>query len=278
MEFFRNNTDIQVYIDEAADRIEITAPRDFRVREKFLPREVIPEDHRYILSSNIETIKKEITYSRKDENTWPRVQYLWELHPIMEWIDDKVRSGFGRHEAPVIFLNSLDVEKTFFVISGLIPNRKGHPLIKEWVAVSFSNDSFDKIESFESFIKEYKLDETKIPNSGEEKDLDAVKRLLPEAISRVQAYMKEKRKEFESVINKKLDSELKQLEKLRGNQYTQLEFKFTTQTDKAKVKKEKEKRNIDQIFDDYLEWIEDTMTTEDKPFLQMVAVFKGEKN
>jgi hypothetical protein len=40
-------------------------------------------------------------------------------------------------------------------------------------------------------------------------------------------------------------------------------------------KKEQEKREIDRIFDEFINWVEDTMTTEDNPFIQVIAVLKG---
>ena len=39
--------------------------------------------------------------------------------------------------------------------------------------------------------------------------------------------------------------------------------------------KEQDKRAIDKKFDEFIDWVEDTMTTEDNPFIQVVAVLKG---
>ncbi|WP_241542506.1 hypothetical protein [Vibrio vulnificus] len=40
-------------------------------------------------------------------------------------------------------------------------------------------------------------------------------------------------------------------------------------------KKAQRQREIEQIFDEYLRWIEDTMTTETSPYIQLVAVLTG---
>jgi hypothetical protein len=40
-------------------------------------------------------------------------------------------------------------------------------------------------------------------------------------------------------------------------------------------RKEEESRRINRLFDDYLDWIQETMTTEDNPYIQVVAVLKG---
>ena len=41
-------------------------------------------------------------------------------------------------------------------------------------------------------------------------------------------------------------------------------------------RKEEERREIDRKFDEFIHWVEDTMTTEDNPFIQVIAVLRGE--
>ena len=41
-------------------------------------------------------------------------------------------------------------------------------------------------------------------------------------------------------------------------------------------RKEEERREIDRKFDEFIHWVEDTMTTEDNPFIQVIAVLQGE--
>ena len=40
-------------------------------------------------------------------------------------------------------------------------------------------------------------------------------------------------------------------------------------------KKEEKARQIDRTFHEYEEWVRDTMTTEDQPFIRVAAVFLG---
>ena len=37
----------------------------------------------------------------------------------------------------------------------------------------------------------------------------------------------------------------------------------------------KEKREIDKIFEEYMRWVEDTMTTEDNPYIKVIAVLRA---
>ena len=85
--------------------------------------------------------------------------------------------------------------------------------------------------------------------------------------------MSEERKDFEEIINKKLNDQLAALESLRGRQHEQLELHYVEKRQLSK--KEQDKREINRKFDEFIKWVEDTMTTEDNPFIQVIAVLKG---
>jgi hypothetical protein len=219
-------------------------------------------------------IQDEIKRSRKDENAWPRIHYLWQHNPVVEWINDKVVAGFGRHEAPVLSLQgALNSGETVFILSGLIPNRKGHPLVHRWFGVTFKGDKFQQIEEFEALLARTGLGKTSLPNRGDNIDIEALRQLLPKAVQKARDYMSEKRNAFEEVINEKLNEQLNALDRLKTKQYEQLELFYM---DKRQVsKKEQDKREIDRKFDEFWTWVEDTMTTDDNPFIQVIAVLKG---
>jgi len=106
----------------------------------------------------------------------------------------------------------------------------------------------------------------------------ALQQMLPEAVRQAKLWMSQERKKFEDLINAKLNEQLNALEKLRKKQHVQLEFKFGDSKLSEKIirsRKEKKRREIDIIFDEYMDWVEDTMTTEDKPYIQVIAVLKG---
>ncbi len=281
IKYLRQSQSIQAssYPDE--QRIDITATKDLEQRFKFLPKEVWPENGSFILSSDSEVIQKEIKHSRslKDDKSWPRIHFLWHLNPIVEWANDKVLAAFGRHEAPVIELHgALDPNEVVFLISGLIPNRKSHPLVHKWFGVIFNNDSFKCIEPFESLIKRIGLGQKEFPNKDNPIDIEPIQQLLPEVVKQAKLCMSEERKNFEDTINEKLNDHLKALDKLKEKQHVQLEFQFEGSRLSEKVilsRKEAKRREIDTLFDDYMDWVQDTMSTEDKPYIQVLAVLKG---
>jgi hypothetical protein len=149
-----------------------------------------------------------------------------------------------------------------------------------WLAVSFKKDTFESILPFESLQEKIELGVRRLPNIGSEMDTDSLKTLLPTAIEKTKEWMTGKWKEFEDDINKKLDHHLKELDRLRGKQYVQLELDFGELSNKAiktMSQKEKRKRQIDEIFDNFISWVEDTMTTENNPYIQVVAALSGKE-
>jgi len=276
LEHIKTRQDLQVEFHPDERRIDLTAPDELEERFEFLPKEAYPKDDRFVLSGWREAIKTEIRRCRQDEAAWPQIQYLWEQHPVVEWVSDKVLAAFGRHQAPVLVLpDRLQEDETVFVISGVVPNRKSHPLVHRWFGVSFRNGSYQGIEDFNALLERTRLASSTVPNTGASFDGDRLQGSLPEAIEEGHTWMRDRRDAFEEQINQKLNRELEELERLKTRQYQQLELEFDTEgelTALAQGRKDKQRRDIDRIFDEYLEWVEDTMTTEDTPYLQVVAV------
>ena len=275
--YLRQSETLQSEFVDVDQQIILTATQDLKHRLRYiLPREVWPDDDTFVLSTDRDAIQDEIKRSRKDENAWPRIHYLWPHNPVLEWINDKVVAGFGRHEAPVLSLQgALSAGETVFILSGLIPNLKGHPLVHRWFGVAFQHNTFQKIETFEAVLARTGLGKSSFPNRGEIVDVAALRNLLPEAVTQARQYVSGKRKQFEDTINKKLNEHLAALERLKGKHHQQLELFYMGK--KQLSRKDQEKREIDRKFDEFITWVEETMTTEDNPFIQVIAVLRGVK-
>jgi len=167
IEFIRNGESLQASAYPQNHQIEIMAPEDLKDRFRYLPKEIWPENGYFTLSSDKNQIQQEIKRSRKDEKAWPRIHYLWPLNPVIEWANDKVISSFRRHEAPVVTLKgALEKDEVVFILSGLIPNRKSHPLIQRWFGVDFQKGLFRRIEDFEPLMSRVGLGSKTFPNVG----------------------------------------------------------------------------------------------------------------
>ena len=72
-----------------------------------------------------------------------------------------------------------------------------------------------------------------------------------------------------------ISTELEALEKLKTRQLRQLELQLE-RSDQAetfkRARQERGQRDIDTIFKEYLEWVQDTMTTGPQPYIKVVCV------
>lgn len=273
--YLRQTETLQADFIDNEQQVILTATKELKHRLRYtLPREVWPDDDTFVLSADRDDIQAEIKRSRKDEKAWPRKHYLWQHNPILEWLNDKVVAGFGRHEAPVLTLQGVLAQKeTVIILSGLVPNRKGHPLVHRWFGVTFKGSQFQQVEELEGLLARTGLGKKQLPNPLKDIDSDSLKALLPEAVKQAKHYMTVRRKAFEDEINPKLQVHLDNLDRLKGKQIKQLELFYMEK--RQLNKKEQERREIDRIFKEFWTWVEDTMSTEDNPFIQVIAVLKG---
>ncbi len=259
--------------------LALTVNKELEQRLKQLPPEVYPKDERFILTNSIEQMQKAIVSSRSEEHPWPNVNYLWQLHPVMEWLTDKVMSAFGRHQAPVIRIpHQLSHQQNSFVLSTIFPNRKSHPMINEWVVVTFINDQFETLQNFDDFVDQIQLKNSRLSNPAKSDNSEPQTALLKQAIEHAKAHFQSKRNEFEEQINHKLNIQVNELDVLRNKRIQQENAKLEKQGGIQQIiegKKAQERKKIENIFDDYIQWIEDTMTTEKEPYIQVIAVFTG---
>ncbi len=270
LKYIQNFQKLDVRFED--DRIELHATEleDLKYRFKMLPREVIPDKWHFILSSDLDTINQEIKNSRKDESAWPKIHYLWEQHPLLEWVRDKLLSNFDRLEAPVLKLSSLAKNEMIYLINGMIPNKKAQPVIDAWMGVQFEDNRFVKILSLQELLSKSELGSKDFPNSAEDYDISDIESNLPTAIDEAKKHIEIKRDEFSDEMDSKLLEQLEKLDKLKERHLGQLELDFSQDT-----KKMQKQREIKNIFDDYDAWIKETMEIEKEPFIQVIAVLKG---
>ena len=122
------------------------------------------------------------------------------------------------------------------------------------------------------------LKEDKLSNPAKSDNTSAQQALLKVAIDKSTEYFQTIRKEKESQIDHKLQQQIDALEALKTKRVKQLTFSFEKTGGIQQIvedKKQKEQSRIENLFDDYIQWIEDTMTTEKTPYIQLIAVFTG---
>lgn len=235
----------------------------------------MPESRRLTLTTSRTRMATAIAESRRAEATWPNMHFLWRLSPVVEWLNDRVLGTFGRFEAPVLAgVPGLETDERIFVLSGLVPNRKGHPLIYEWIALSFCGNNFVRTLPFGDLIDRTGVGHRPIPNRETPVDTDELAGLLPEAVRRAEAHFSARRDAFEDAVNAKLNEEVAALDAFKERRLRQVDAELAASDRPDRSKRQRSEQvaaEIDEVHTEYLTWIEDTMTTERAPWVKVIC-------
>jgi hypothetical protein len=266
---------LQWTTNEADQGLAITAPPDLQERLQQLPREVRSSNNRYELCADPARVKQAIEQARQaraEDETWPQLHYLWPQHPIVDWLVDRVITLFGRHRAPVIQSHSLQPGEQAFVMMGLVPNRKGQPLLVEWQVACRQPGQPFTLEPYDAFVQRAGLQASQLPNPGLSSPLQVLQMALPKAVARMRQHMVQRQAAFAGEMHQRLQGTLADLERLQAEQVQQLEWRLEKQLEQvSRSQFERRSRVITRVFDEYRQWVEDTLSTEPEPYLQVLA-------
>ena len=266
-------------VNHETQMLTVDAPEDLVARYSYLPPEVLPVHRRLVLTTSHLRMAEAVEESRRSESAWPSLHYLWRLSPVVTWLNDRMLAAFGRHEAPILAgVRGLSPDETVFVLSGLVPNRKSHPLVHDWIAVAFRDGANPRLTSFETLAERTEVGREPMANQQTDVDSEAVATLLPAAVREARNHFAKRRNAFEQTINAKLDQEIKALDAFVARRLGQLEIRFeqSAQAESIKQGRLAQARNEAQtVHDDYLDWIQETMTTEERPWIKVICAMTG---
>lgn len=259
--------------------IALTAPLDLRERLKHLPREVQADNDYYSLCANPGRMMDAIEQARqarRDRDTWPSLHYLWPQHPIMEWLGDRMLTHFGRKKAPLLQSRHLAADEQAFILMSLVPNRKGQPLLVEWRVACRTGPGPFQLEAFDGFVQRAGLRAGGLPNPGLTAGLTTLQanmqQALPQAVAAMHQHMVQRQRTFAAQLNQRLEGTLAELQRLQARQLEQLSLDLERQLETVrKGRFEQRSQHIRRVFDDYRQWVQDTLTTEPQPWIQVLA-------
>ena len=273
--------DLDPRVDRASQTLTLDAPADLRARFRQAPPEVRPKDWRFVLTADRQAMEDRIAESRRHESNWPQIQYLWRLNPVVRWLNDRVLAAFGRHEAPVLAgVPGLETGEAVFVVAGQVSNRKGQPLVQEWVAIPFRGEDATDVEAFAEFAKRIGLGLTAFANAGDEVDLERLQAVLPEAVEVARIWVKDEALKRATRMEADRDQELAALAALQDRRRARIETR-RRDPDQPQIagianwRADAELREVEEAFADYCRWVEDTMTIAGAPQVSVVAVLTG---
>ncbi|HEX5567730.1 MAG TPA: C-terminal helicase domain-containing protein, partial [Streptomyces sp.] len=124
--------------DQQSGLISFRPPADLVHRLKALPSDYLREQRlreRLLVTFNRRLAEHSLQRARQSStSSWPEISLLTDLHPVVEWLTDKVLVGLGRQEAPMITAN---VAEPVYLVQGVYSNKLGRPTVVKWMGVAW---------------------------------------------------------------------------------------------------------------------------------------------
>ena len=266
-----------------AEGLEIRWTQDMQRRfRNVLPPEATPAiddwlmvspDKLFVARENRKSLQNAL-----EEDSWPKVHYLWQQHPIMQWANDKAGLFFDRQQAPLVGIPTLASREVIFCIAGTIPNRRAVPVVDEWFGLRFIGGNFDRLMTMDELIAKTEFDRSNRPNLGNltEEDAIAVSAMLSDAVEMAKAHLTECVKEYRERTDEPVLREWDKLDELKKRHMAHIEQKYEQLSIFGKEKrKDAETRHIEAIFKEFEDWVRDGVEIENVPYIRIIAAFTG---
>ena len=258
--------------------LDIRLTSDMMRRLKALvPEEALPGGNTLRVSDDKAFCMEQMRSSMQknmDESAWPTTQYLWKLHPVLSWINDKASLLFKRDEAPVLGLPGvLKAGERIYIVTGSMPNLKSTPLVDEWFGLLYQDRKFNKVLSMNEVVQKTGLSNPKIPNTNcvTENEISAASSLLRDVVSHAKMHLDEHYKRYQMEMSPLLDEEV---DKLIGLQEKHKKYYQLTLFEHERKLKEQERR-VDELFAQFTSWVKETLTIQNNPYIRVVSVLIG---
>ncbi|MBQ1075444.1 DEAD/DEAH box helicase [Micromonospora sp. C31] len=198
----------EVYDDRPEDHVDLRredelmtflAPGDLVHRLTDLPRSYLRahregEALRLKVTFDRALAQRKLDQARQSRTpTWPEIAFLSDVHPMVDWLVDKVLIRLGRQQAPVL---TADVTGPVFLVQGAYANRLGQPTVVQWMAVTGLPDR-PVIRPMDEALRAANVGPDMV-NRAEAVDTEPLTRLLPQAVAAAREHLAGKRAEFDA--------------------------------------------------------------------------------
>jgi superfamily II DNA or RNA helicase len=275
--YFSGNERNIVHDLETVSGVEITISPEMRRRlSALLPEEAMPSEDFMRLSPDKGFAMSEMKRSMQNnlsETAWPQTQYLWALHPLFDWINDNAGLLYGRNEAPLIGVSEGLLPSEFaFILAGTIPNRKSAPVVDEWFGLLYKYGTFVREMTMNELLLKTKFNRSDLPNTNQMTTgiTDQAASLLPLVVEDAGKVLRRHFDDYNRAMNPKIDAEIDKLAELEARHKN---YQLSLFEDE-RLKSEKQ-RMVEHVFENFTNWVKDTLQIEDNPYLRVIAVLAG---
>lgn len=256
----------------------LIAPEDLRKRCEFLPQEALLQGWSFRLTTDRGRVMKAIADARKREGEWPQEQLFWELHPVMDWLMDRLLVRFGRHEAPVILAPALPSGRPIYLFQGVLSNKRSQPVISEWFAVQLDAGRNWQVRALKEALALTHF-ENGLPNSGKPDGnmLKNLKESLPKAVAAARAHMERNRLERGQSLGQRLRDDQRKLDRWYQAAQDRLAAEEMGAHGAKATRVNHERNEVKALYQQRKDWLDDTFTAVNAPYLRVVMAFISEK-
>jgi ERCC4-related helicase len=190
----------ELHVDDDGEMLAFPPPDDLIQRLDVLPASYLREHkvaERMKVTFNRALAQRKLDEACQSKKTlWPEIAYLSDLHPMIEWLTDKVLIRVVRQEAPVIIAR---VDEPTFLVQGVYSNALGQPTVVEWMAISGLPDD-PVIEDMTAVLTVAGVG-PRMVNTGKFGDIDALSALIPAAVKAARAHLEHRREAYDQMVD-----------------------------------------------------------------------------
>jgi ERCC4-related helicase len=217
--------------ETAGGRIEFTPPDDLQYRFRELPKSYLEQEKilttpkyegtlRITFDKNYAADRLEAARNAKQGKTdqptsqWPNVSYVSDIHPVLDWVTDKVLAKLRYDEAFVLAYRP-DADKAkridaalpaaltgpVYLLQGVYSNAAGKPTVVEWMAVTGLAEGTPRVWRMDSAFLAACGVGPDMPGRGRPVDPDLLKTLVPAAVDAAETHLRERRADYDKQVD-----------------------------------------------------------------------------
>ncbi|MFJ3207509.1 SNF2-related protein [Streptomyces flaveolus] len=183
--------------DPETGLLSFVPPSDLIHRLKALPPDYVREQglrDRLKVTFNRRLADHSLTRARASAtSSWPDISLLTDLHPVMEWLTDKVLVRLDRQEAPVL---TAGVPQPTYLVQGIYSNALGRPTVVKWMAVTKDGEVDDDMVAV---LRRAQVGPT-MANPGLSHDTDRLAEAIPGVLDSAEAFLEQHREAWDEPL------------------------------------------------------------------------------
>ncbi|MEV8128713.1 DEAD/DEAH box helicase [Streptomyces sp. NPDC085944] len=193
--------------DQQSGLLSFRPPTELVHRLKALPSDYLREQRlreRMLVTFNRRLAEHSLQRARESStSSWPEISLLTDLHPVVEWLTDKVLVGMGRQEAPMITAN---VAEPIYLVQGVYSNKLGRPTVVKWMGVTWRKASREGLvdDDMVSLLHRCGVGPT-MANKRRYRDPAPLREALPDVLDTAEAFLNTHRDAWDEPLREPIE-------------------------------------------------------------------------